>query len=166
MNQNKHKEAKLYSALLFLFFCICGCLLIYRGSTPMSKLKKIEGKLIKYEVRKGFGNFGTKGQRNYAIIIEIEGQSKYYGIYAGTNEQAKSKYKKIKLDVGKIYSFFIDPTVTNVENVNLGIRLIKFKNNTLYKEVMKSHVFFGWLFIILGILSGLIFYVIGKRKFG
>jgi len=151
------------SLLSFLFFVALGILLIYRGTIPESALKRIDGILKNAETLDGYGNVG----RNYAILLNLEGESTLYGINAGTKEQALKKEKALNLTAGKSYSFYVDRSVSIAhKNVNLGVRVIKQGNNIVYQESMKAHIVFGMILIFMGVISSGLFYFLGKKKFG
>lgn len=158
------KQAKIYSFILFLLFVTCGTLLIHRRNLSESELHQINGNVIHTEIKKGFVNLGPTGPRNYALIIEIENQDSFYGIYAGTKDQALAKKNEIVLSSKNKYSFFIDPTTGKSHNVNLGIRKIKLGDKVIYQENMKPHVVFGVVLIILGVLSAVFFVYLERKK--
>lgn len=170
MNHKKRKQAYLYAVLSLVFFLAMGITLLNRANISNDELIRIDGELNKIEIKKGFGNrerIGKREERNYAILFEIEGQEKTFGVYAGTEQQAKIKKLQMNLLPRNTYSFFLDPTVIeHSPDISLGIRLIKSSDLILYEENMNAHTVFGVMFILLGIVSAGIFYYLGKKKFG
>ena len=150
---------------MFIFFSYCGIQLIYRASLKESEFIRINGNLLRKEIRE-VGNIRPNRKANYAIVISLEKQVKQYGIYAGTLKQAQLKEKRLALSTGKKYTFFIDPTVVSTKNVTVGIRVIKQGNKIIYKEQTTSHSVFGILFIALGLVTWILFNFLAKKKFG
>jgi hypothetical protein len=163
-NDNKMlNKAIRFSIIFLLLFAGSGSLIIYRTKIPEKKFTPIYGKLEKIETKKEFGKYG----RNYAILFGIKGVENIYGIYGGTKDQAIKKENKMNLNIGDKYTFLIDNSVVNTfDNINLGVRVIKKENKTVYKESVKAEFWFGIIFIITGIISSTLFYYFGKRKFG
>ena len=158
----KRKKANRFAVLYLLFFCFCGGLLIFRSGISDSQLRTYQGTLKEAEILNGFGNHG----RNYAILLDFKDSEEKLGLYGGTKEQADRKLSSLELRAGANYRLFIDKSVSNdLNGINLGIRKIMKGTEVIYKENMKAHKAFGFLLILLGIISSATFYLIAKRKF-
>ena len=163
MNKAKRRQANQFAVVFLLFFSGLGLLLIYRANMTDADLTRIDGLLENIETKDGHGKYG----RRYAIEMDIQNQNILYGIYAGTKEQAFEKERKLHLTIGRMYSFYVDPSVSrDFNDINLGIRMIKEQDNMIYQENMKAHYVFGTLAIVMGLGSSSLLYFLGKKKFG
>lgn len=162
-NMNKKRKQANRLGLLFLtFFSLCGAFLIYRSGISEKDLLTYEGVLEKAITSSGFGNYG----RNYAILLEFKESDKTFGIYGGTKEQANRQLKEMDLISGNYYEILVEQTVGEYFNgINLGIRQIKCNSKEIYKVNNNASFAFGLTFILLGIISSGLFYLIAKRKF-
>ena len=120
-----------------------------------SDFRKYQGVLKNVEISEGFGKKGS----NYAILLTFQDSQKY-GIYSGTEDQASLNFSRLRLTPGTKYRLFIDETVSG----SLGIRKITKGSVVIYKENMKAHKVFGYTLIVLGVLSSVVMYRIGKNK--
>lgn len=168
MSKNKKKLNKsiVISILFLVFFVSIGSSILYRARITENKLSTIYGKIEKLEIKKVFNPFRKRDAKNYSILFHLKGKQNIYGIYSGTKNQTLKKKTNMNLKLLEEYIFLIDNSVQNsFNNINLGVKIIKKKNKVVFKENNKAEIFFGRIFIIMGIISSSILYYIAKRKF-
>jgi hypothetical protein len=154
---------KVTNYFILLSFIFCGLLLLYRSTLELNDLIKIEGKVLSRNTK--IIN-DEKGRPRYILAIEIEKQDNKLGIYLGTKEQADNE-KIVKLIFkDSAYTFFIDPTVSVNNGINLGIRQILYKEKILYKESKKANLIGGIIFTLLGLTGLFVIYNFKRHKNG
>lgn len=158
---SKRKHANRAALFFLVFFISCGGILVYRSGISEDRLLIYEGVLQKADIQPLLGNYG----RSYGIFLDFDGASQHFGIYAGTKQQATSKFLSFDLVPERTYKLFIHPTVgRSLGGRNLGIRKITSNGKIIYKESMTAHMAFGLAFILLGLLSSTFFYLNRKAK--
>lgn len=166
-NKDKYKKAILTSIFFLCFFIGIGTFIIYRASIPENKLTPLSGTLKSIELKENLNPLNKREVKNYSILLNLDGIPDVYGIYGGTREQALKKKKLLNLNLHKKYTLLIDGSVVNgFDQTNLGIRVIKSGEKIIFKENRKSDVYFGIIFIAMGVVSSLLFYGFARRKFG
>ena len=165
-NKEKLKKSIMTSIFFLLFFTGIGSLIIHRTNIPENKLKSISGILKSVELKQIVNPLRKRDVENYAVLLKLEGEPILYGIYGGTKEQALKTKKKLNLNIEKKYKLLIDNSVENgFDKTNLGIKIIKNRENIIFKENTKAELFFGKIFILMGIFSSSLFYIFARKKF-
>lgn len=144
--------------------CIFGALLlIYRGLQTVDNYYKFDGTVTSLVIQKF--QSGKSGFA-YSLDFGISEAYKIYGIYLGTRKQVHSNDLKDKIEIGKTYTFYLDPTVsTSSDGHNLGIREIRSKKKIIYREKPNVNYIGGSLFLIVGIGSlAILIYADRRRK--
>ena len=161
MTLNKQKRANRMSVLFLLCFSAAGILLLHRSKFNATDLQLIESQINSVDTLGGFGNYG----RNYAIILNAEKFGNYYGLYAGTKDQALRVLNDLNIRLGQTYKLYVDPTVVSLNGYNLGIRMIENQDVVIYKENMSVQWIMGITLILMGMFSSSGLYLIAKKKF-
>jgi hypothetical protein len=147
--------------IVSLIIFILGILCIYRGVLKEADLEKIDSQITSHEVFKDTCFSGKRARVCYKLLFYLTNTDTIYGIYLGYNPAAKDKLIS-KLQTGKEYSFFIDPTIPEVDGIKLGIRIIKDNQSILFKENGKLSLKGGIIFILMG--SGLFLLIYKKYE--
>ena len=103
----------------------------------------------------------TIKNKRYGLTFEVENYKDKLGIYLGTKDQSSSNQILNHIDTNRIYVFFIDPSVSIDNGINLGVREIKLNGINVYKESQKFNLFIGVFFTLIG-AGGL--FIISKYK--
>ena len=164
-NKEKLKKSITTSIFFLLFFAGIGSLIIYRAYIPENKLTPKSGILKSVELKKIVSPLRKRDVESYSILLKLEGVRNLYGIYGGTKKQAIKRKNKLNLNLEKKYTILIDNSVVNnLDNTNLGVRIIKNGENIIFTENTKAEMFFGKIFILMGIISSLLFYYFARKK--
>lgn len=138
---------KFTTYIILLAFVVVGFVSLYRAIMSIKDMNSFSAKVLEKRIetitiRKGHSKFG--------ITLKVDYSDTKLGIYSGTDIQTVDTALFNRLDTGKVYLFFVDPTVSISSNVNLGLREIRFNNSVIYKE----HRFFHWILGISFLLMG------------
>ena len=137
------------SVLFLLCFSAAGILLLYRSKFNTTDLQSIESQINSVDTLSGFGNYG----RNYAIILDAEKVGNYYGLYAGTRDQALRVLNDLNIRLGQTYKLYVDPTLVNSNGYNSGIRMIENQGVVIYKENVLVQWIMGVTLILMDVTS-------------
>jgi hypothetical protein len=143
--------------------CILGgLLLIYRAHQTINDFDKFNWTVTNLTINKFLSH---KSGYRYSLDFSFAETKEVFGIYLGTKEQANNNDLKNKIEIGKDYTFYIDKTVaSSFEKHTLGIREIRNSKVTIYKDNQKANYIGGFILILMGIGTLLIFIYAGKRK--
>lgn len=147
--------------LCTIAFILGGLLLIFRGLQNKSNFQQFDA-TVKDVVISHFESQKT-GLR-YSLDLTFIERDDVYGVYLGTKEQADQNGLIRKIEIGKMYKFYIDPTVMTSGMHNLGINRIEFNGTTIFKENYKVNYIGGGLLLIFGILGFLTLLYAGRLK--
>ncbi len=137
--------------LMAVMFYLCGALLVYRVYHTDDTLVKINGTVMD----KQLSTTGGAHPRYAMDFTFLEGKA-VYGIDLGTeaNESAASG-----VDVGKKYTFYIDPTVPADEyGKQAGIRVIMNGSVVVYRKAYKYFIAGAIAFVAIGTILLIAYY--------
>lgn len=137
---------KFTNYIILIAFLGCGILLIYRSSFSTSNFLPIQSRVIKKQIEV---TQYRKGNPRYGITFQIDDYENKLGVYMGTEEQARNNVLNNLIEPNKTYTFYIDPTVSSSNGINLGIREIRFKGKAIYKESQKFTLVVGVFFTLI-----------------
>lgn len=144
------KMQKFTTYIILFALLACGILLIYRSYLSANDFIQTESRVVKKQIE--ITSY-RKGNPRYGITFQIDDYEDKLGIYFGTLEQARNNVLYNLIEPNKTYTFYIDPTVSSSNGINLGIREIRFKGRAIYKESQKFTLFLG-VFLTLLCLVG------------
>ncbi len=158
------KQKKSTLILLSIFLVACGLLLIYRGLMSADNYQKFNGtvkdKIISESAKYNKGKY-------YSLDITLVEKDQVYGIYMGTKDQSDNNDLIDKIVVGTNYTFYVDQSVAETLNgTSLGIRIIELNGQTIYKENNITNFIGGGIFIVLGVLTAMLFIYVKRKKNG
>ena len=155
-------KKNIITLLILIVMCFgVGSSLIYRGFQPLDNLYELQGTVNGLGIRE-FPQ-GHKGHR-YSLDFKLAETDKVYGIYIGTKDQAERNKVRDKIKIGQTYSFYIDKTVSSSMGHNLGIVVIKQEGKTIFHRNPVPNYVFGSLFVILGMVTILLFIYLHKKN--
>ncbi len=138
-----------------------GLLSLYRAYMKSTDFTKIEVKIVEKKIEP----VSTyKGSPRYGMTFKTENSATKFGIYIGTNSRPSDNNLFNVIDTTKTYRFFIDPTVSTANGINLGVREIYFNGKRIFKESQKLELFLGIAFTLLG--AGGLFIITKFRRPG
>lgn len=138
-----------------------GLMLMYRGCLGTESLKKIEARVLAKKVEL-VSEHNQTGR--YGLTFFIENYSDKLGVYVGTKDQSENNELLRLIDTIRIYTFFIDPTVTADNGINLGVREIKLNDTSIYKESGNLSFIVGLFFTVLSSAGLIIVHKFRRRK--
>ena len=106
----------------------------------------------------------SKGDRRYSLIFTIDQSFKRIGWLLGTKEQAAKNEIINFIDTSKVYKFYIDPTITINNGIQLGIRQIDDNGKIIFKESNTFNLLGGIFFTLMSIVGLLIVYKFKRRQ--
>ena len=106
----------------------------------------------------------SKGDRRYSLIFTIDQSFKRIGLLLGTKEQAAKNEIINLIDTSKFYKFYIDPTITINNGIQLGIRQIDDNGKIIFKESNTFNLLGGIFFTLMSIVGLLIVYKFKRRQ--
>ena len=149
---------RVLSYLALILSLIIGIGNLYRASLNPSDMTIITGKVINKEIMR---HVGTRSI-SYSLGFDLLNQKNRIRISLGSRGQAIVDTTFNLIEVSKIYTFYLDPTVPTRFGVNLGIRRIDYEGKPLYKQSKKLKIFCGLFFGFIGLIGILVLYY--KRK--
>jgi hypothetical protein len=138
-----------------------GLLLVYRSFLSTDDFINIKGMVLEKKIE---AVSVSKGSSRYGIVCKIDNYKNKVGVYVGTYEQAKNNRIINLIEVNKVYTFLIDPSVSVNNGTNLGVREIWFSGEVLHKESQNFTLFAGIFFISLCSFALFIIYKANQRK--
>jgi hypothetical protein len=145
--------------ILFICGFLVGLLSIYRASLKVSDLTIVKGKVIEKRISISYG----KG-RHYSLNFKLEGRQDEIAINLGTKREAGKDITIYKVDTGKTYEFYLDPTVPTQNSVNSGICKIDYNGKEIFKASNKLNVYGGAFVSILSLALIVLLYKHNKKN--
>ena len=150
---------KAITYIILVAFFLSGLLLVYRSALQSNDLEKVQGRVTHKTIEQVHRH---KGKYYYAVTFRLEGHPTKLGMYNG-----QESYHPVisEVDTVSIYTFLIDPTVTQTVNgLNLGIREIYSGDIAIYKESNLSSLVGGMIFCMMALIAGGLLWVYDKKK--
>src|SRR6185312_14719165 len=89
---------------------------------------------------------GITNGRHYYLAFQLENRPDKIAINLGTQSQADKDSAFYLVDTGKIYTFYLDPTVPTQNGINWGIDKIDYDGHEVYQASNKLK-FYGGAFL-------------------
>ena len=152
---------KTFTAYLVLTVILfLGLLLIYRSLLTTSDLTIIQSKVYKQKIET---SSSAKGRISYALVFDIDKEPTRIGFFLGTSGKLDKNKIFNLVDSPNLSKFYLDPTVSADNGIQLGIRKIEYDGETIYKESNTFNILGGTIFTLLGAVGLFIIYNF-KRK--
>ena len=155
----------MFKTIVFYILCgsafFVGMLSIYRSSSKVSDLSVLRGKVIGKRI--SFIKSHRTG-RNYSLNFKLEGKLDEIAINLGTKREAEKDSTIYKVDTGKIYVFYLDPTVPTQNSVNWGICRVDYNGRQIFQASNKLNLYGGILISVLSLILIVLFYKHNQKK--
>ena len=140
---------KIIGLFIFSLSLLLGLLSIYRATLKTSQLTMITGKVISKKI-----NYerGARGGLDYYLAFQLADWRDKIAINLGTKSQAEEDPAFHLIDTGKVYTFFMDPTVPTINGENWGIDKIDYNNIEIYKTSNNLNLYGGTFLSILSLV--------------
>ena len=93
------------------------------------------------------------GVRNsYYLVFEINNNDYKIGIFYATKKEVKNDSVINLVDIGKTYTFYMDPTYFKDDNLKNGIDIIEYNGLEIYKASLKPNLYGGLSMCIIGFI--------------
>ncbi len=125
-------------------------MLIRRGLVEKSKMTVIKGKVISKELTHYYSGYYRKN-RHDILLFEIESIDDKIAINYFSESEAKSDIAFSKVDTGKVYQFYLDPSYPNVNSRNNGVSIIDYEGIEIYRKNNSMNLYAGIFFVLLGV---------------
>lgn len=102
-----------------------------------------------------------KQNNRYGLTFSNSNNQDKLGIYLGTYNQASQSHLLSSIDTGSLYTALVDPSVSTINGINLGVKEINLNGKTIFKESNKFNLIGGLIFTTLGLVGH---FVIAKYK--
>lgn len=137
--------------LMAIMFYLCGALLIYRVYHTDDTLVQINGTVMDKQLSTSGG-----AHPRYSMDFSFEEGKAVYGIDLGT---AADESVASGVDIGKKYTFYIDPTVPADEyGKQAGIRVIMNGSIVVYRKAYRYFMAGAIAFMVCGTIILLAYY--------
>lgn len=154
------KIIKIISLTIVIAAFLAGLLSIYRATLKTTDMIVIAGKVISKKI----SYFKSiRSGRHYSVAFELANRAGKIAINLGTKNEAANDSAFYLIDTGKVYTFYLDPTVPTQNGVNKGIYQIDYNNKEVYRRSNNFNLY-GGIIITLVSLVGIIFLVKFKKK--
>gem|GEM_PF-4606096 len=152
---------KTFGYLIFTSLFFFGLFLVYRGAIPSTKIQKIESGIIG---KSFYTTYTLKGKPRYSLAIQLSSLDYKIGIPLSNNkEEAIHDTMISKVEIGKTYCFYINPTYPLADGINNGIIKVEFNGATIYNRNETASIYFGLILSLFSLLI-MIFLARSKRK--
>jgi hypothetical protein len=145
--------------ILFICGFLVGLLSIYRASLKVPNLTIVKGKVIEKRISISYG----KG-RHYSLNFKLEGKHNEIAINLGTKPAVEHDSTIYKVDTGKTYVFYLDPTVLTQNSVNWGICKIDYNGQEIFKASNKLNLYGGAFVTILSLTLIVLLYKHNQKQ--
>ena len=147
----------MYNKILrvFRFFPLLACfyvgsLLIRRGLVEKSKMTILKGKVISKELTHYYSGYYRKN-RHDVLLFDVENIPEKIAINYFSESEAKSDNAISKVDTGKVYQFYLDPSYPTVNYRNSGVSIIDHEGTEIYRKNNSINLYAGIFFVLVGI---------------
>jgi hypothetical protein len=154
------KIQKVFIIILLTGIFLVGLLCVYRATLTTKNMTVVVDKVINKKI---LYFTSVKGGRHYCLAFKLANKQNKIAINLGTKSQADNDSAFYFIDTGKVYKFYLDPTVPTDNGINWGIHQIDFDNKEVYKKPTKLDLFLGILISLIS-LTGIILILKSKKK--
>ncbi len=156
----RQKITKIIVLLFLVVSLLVGLLSIFRATIPTSSLTVISDKVIDKKI---LYFISAKSGRHYCLAFQLEKRQGKIAINLGTKSQADKDSAFYLIDIGKTYTFYLDPTIPTSDGINWGIDKIDYNSKEVYKKSNKLNLY-GGTSISLLCLAGIIVVLKSKKR--
>jgi hypothetical protein len=125
-------------------------MLIRRSLVEKSKMTVIKGKVISKELTHYYSGYYRKN-RHEILLFEIESIHDKIAINFFSENEAKNDTAFSKVDTGKVYQFYLDPSYPSVNSRNSGVSIIDYEGIEVYRKNNSINLYAGIFFVLLGV---------------
>ena len=150
-------------AVCFIVLCLLvGLLSIYRDTLSYSHMNIVEGEVLDKKITSASSRHG----RTYGLAFTVISNQKIsrFAIKLGTKSEADKDSAIYLIDTGKIYRFYIDPTIPVSNGINWGVRKIDYKGIEICNRKPDPLNLYGGITITILCTLGLIAILKYKKK--
>lgn len=150
---------KVVCSLVAICFLGYGVHLIRIAPLSLEDLEVVEGVVIEKKVEEVRGK---RFQTHRVMAYRLNNYGDRLGIHFKEKDEFGGQ-EKPSLDSGKVYTFYMDPTVLSSKDIRLGVREVVYNGNTIYHNSFIVTFILGIVSILVGAM-GLFFLLKPKRK--
>ncbi len=159
----RDKRRKLLGLLFSIAPLVVGLFLIHRGTINKTDMKVVTGKVISKSIT---SSYSYKGGRHFFLTFGIDNLPYKIAISYATEHQAKTDSAVNLIDIGKAYTFYLDPTYPINNGQNNGIDVIDDNGADIYKASYKTNLYAGIFFIVLSLILTSLILLYKKKENG
>ncbi|MDB5231287.1 MAG: hypothetical protein JWN76_2092 [Chitinophagaceae bacterium] len=136
----------------FVLALLTGLLSLYRASLKTSDLTVIKGKVKS----KNIFFYNSRGAR-YRLSFDIEGRKEPLALNLGGRRDSQKDSTIYKVDTGKIYTFFLDPTVPHGKK-SCPVSRIEYNGKLVYQSSNKLNIWGGSIITLMSLAAIILVY--------
>ena len=143
---------KILLLLVFVFILLFGILFFYTAVVPLSKMKKVEARVL--DIRQTYRE-GTRS-RSYHLLFTVDNPIRILEINYSTQTEATMDSTFNTINVGQTYTFYINQS--DLDSINA----IDYNGTPIYRKPKGYRIFMGTLVSLIGLIG--IIVILSKKS--